>query len=175
MAIMAILAITATMAILAITFRNVGADKLLKAHNPVPTIASRRMMKKKNSGLVLKSQKVKNQNQIYKVSRFVTWLVKLHWMFVGYLFLPHLLSMLESWHYFLSLRKRAREARAKCRSNLHLGQARSLDAPLESLLLSHLRYFSKYLDLWVRLFHRQECAELGWNANTSGENIPRIV
>ena len=34
MAIMAILAITATMAILAITFRNVGADKLLKAHNP---------------------------------------------------------------------------------------------------------------------------------------------
>ena len=69
---MAILAITATMAILAITFRNVGADKLLKAHNPVPTIASRRMMKKKNSGLVLKSQKIKNQNQIYKVSRFVT-------------------------------------------------------------------------------------------------------
>ena len=34
MAIMAILAITATMAILAITFRNVGADKLLMAHNP---------------------------------------------------------------------------------------------------------------------------------------------
>ena len=32
---MAILAITATMAILAITFRNVGADKLLKAHNPI--------------------------------------------------------------------------------------------------------------------------------------------
>ena len=50
MAIMAILAITATMAILAITFRNVGADKLLKAHNPVPTIASRRMMRKRIQG-----------------------------------------------------------------------------------------------------------------------------
>ena len=58
MAILAIMAIIAMMAILAITFRNVGADKLLKAHNPVPTIASRRMMKKKNSGSVLKSQKV---------------------------------------------------------------------------------------------------------------------
>ena len=40
MAIMAILAITATMAILAITFRNVGADKLLKAHNPHTTTST---------------------------------------------------------------------------------------------------------------------------------------
>ena len=40
MAIMAILAITATMAILAITFRNVGADKLLKAHNPITFVKS---------------------------------------------------------------------------------------------------------------------------------------
>ena len=44
MAIMAILAIRAMMAILAMIFRNGGANKLLKAHNPVPMIASRRMM-----------------------------------------------------------------------------------------------------------------------------------